>query len=300
MGHSVELVSPYWSIVGDNYPGAPSEVSPVDFRERVEAANKAGYRGIGFGHADIMSVSERLGFDTMKQILDDNGMTYVEVEMVMDWFTDGEKRRASDAVRADLLRAAEKLGAWHVKAGGEMNEDGGTDWPMEGMIRDFEMLCRQAADVGARVALELMPFTNLRRIDQGVDLWQGAGVTNGGLILDIWHMVRGGIDFDDIRRMPAGSISWIELNDAKAEIEGSLFNDTINCRELPGDGCFDIPGFVRAVLDAGYRGPFGVEIISRVHRALPIEEQARRGFDATRRQLEAMGMTVASGRQEAA
>ncbi len=292
MSDPVALTAPYWSMVGNCYPGAPSEVSPVDFRTRVETASKAGYRGIGFGHADIMSVSSKLGFHTMRQILDDNDMVYVEVEMVMDWFTDGEKRKNSDAVRSDLLRAAEQLGAWHIKAGGEF--DAPTDWPMEGMVRDFEVLCRQAADVGTRVALEIMPFTNLRSINQGADLWQGAGASNSGIILDIWHMVRGGIDFDEIRSMPAGSISWIELDDAQPEVQGSLFNDTINHREPPGDGCFDIPGFVGAVRDAGYCGPMGVEIISQAHRVLPIEDQARRGFDAAKRELDAIGIAVAS------
>ncbi len=293
MSGPVELTSPYWSMVGDCYPGGPSEVSPIDFRERVETASKVGYRGIGFGHADILSVADRLGFATMKRILDDNGMTYVEVEMITDWFTDGAKRRRSDTVRADLLHAAEQLGAWQIKIGGDFDNDGANDWPMEDMIRDYAVLCRQAADAGTRLALEILPFANLRTIDQGLELMGGADADNGGILLDIWHMVRGGIDFEQIRRMPKAAIAWIEINDARPEIEGSLFNDTINCRELPGDGFFDIRGFLQAVLDAGYEGPYGVEILSRAHRRLPVAEQASRGFNATRKQFEALGMTVA-------
>ncbi|MCP4306806.1 MAG: sugar phosphate isomerase/epimerase [bacterium] len=286
MHRPAELVVTYWSMVGDCYPSGPSEVSPVDFRERVEMAHKVGYSGIGFVHADILSVSDRLGFDTMKKILDDNGMTYVEVEIITDWFTTGEKRKRSDAVRADLLSAAEKLGAWHIKIGGDFDDGGNTDWPIDGVIRDLEVLSAQAADVGTRLSLEVLPFSNLRSIDQGVELFTGAKVDNGGLLLDIWHMERGGIDFGQISRMPKGTISWVELNDALAEPQGSLYNDTIHNRVLPGEGSFDIQSFLQALSDAGYDGPYGVEILSEYHRTLPLEEQAVRGFEATMNQLE--------------
>ena len=121
MKRPIELVASYWSIAGNCYASGPTEVSPFDFRDRVETAHKVGYRGVGLVHADIMSVSNRIGFKTMKQILDDNDMKYVEVEIISDWFTNGEKRKRSDKVRADLLRAAEQLGAWHIKIGGDID-----------------------------------------------------------------------------------------------------------------------------------------------------------------------------------
>ena len=74
MKRPIELVASYWSIAGNCYASGPTEVSPFDFRDRVETAHKVGYRGVGLVHADIMSVSNRIGFKTMKQILDDNDM----------------------------------------------------------------------------------------------------------------------------------------------------------------------------------------------------------------------------------
>jgi hypothetical protein len=34
----IDLLASYWTIAGDTYPGAPSEVSPFPLRERVEVA----------------------------------------------------------------------------------------------------------------------------------------------------------------------------------------------------------------------------------------------------------------------
>lgn len=289
----VELVASYWSIAGDCYSSGPTEVSPFDFRARVETAREVGYRGVGLVHSDLLAVSEKIGFPAMKSILDDNGMKYVEVEIVSDWFTDGEQRRRSDRVRKDLLKAAEQLGAWHIKAGGNIDNEGRNEWPMERMIADFRKLCDDAAEVGTRIALELMPFSNLRTIRQGMELVNGAGAKNGGLMLDLWHMARGGIDFAEIRQMPKEALFWVELDDARPEVEGTLYNDTIHNRELPGEGSLDVQGFLQAVKDVGYDSAYGVEILSRAHRQRSLKEQAQRVFDTTMRQFELLEAAAA-------
>ena len=262
------------------------EVSPFDFRDRVEMAHKVGFRGVGFIHADIMAVAERLGFPTMKQILDDNGMKYVEVEIIGDWFTDGEKRKQSDLVRRDLLVAAEALDASHIKIGADIDNEGGNVWPMDQMIRELKVLAGEAADAGTRLALELMPFSNLRSIDQGLELIGGAGASNAGIMLDVWHLARGNIDFEQIRTMPPETIFWVEVDDARPEVEGTLYNDTVHNRELPGEGSLDIQKFLKAVRATGYGNPFGVEILSREHRSRPLAEQAQRAYDTAMRQFE--------------
>ncbi|MGH1483598.1 MAG: sugar phosphate isomerase/epimerase family protein [Geminicoccales bacterium] len=290
-----ELIATYWSMIGDCSPDGPSQVSPIDFRERVEMARKVGYVGIGFVHADVMSVSARLGFDEMKRILDDNGMNYVEVEMITDWFVTDERRKRSDEVRKDLLHAAERLGAWHIKIGGDFDNDGKNDWPMDHMIREYEILCGEAADAGTRLSLEIVPFANLATIEQGLALWNGAGVGNGGILVDIWHIVRGGMSYDQVRQMPKEAITAVELNDALPDIQGTLVHDTLHCRELPGDGFFDVPAFLHALRDAGYEGPYGVEILSDKHRQLPLFEQANQGFEATMKQFDILSQRLQTG-----
>jgi sugar phosphate isomerase/epimerase len=286
MTKPVELVASYWSISGDCYSSGPTEVSPFDFRQRVETARRVGYRGMGFVHADLMAVSRRLGYPAMKKILDDNAMKYIEVEIIADWFCDGDKRKRSDAIRKDLLNAAEQLGAWHIKIGGDIDKEGNVDWPMDRMIRDFKTLCDEAASAGTRIALELMPFSNLKTIDQGLALVNGAGAKNGGLMFDLWHMARGNIDFEDIRRTPKEAIFWVELDDARPEAEGTLYNDTIHNRELPGQGSLDVQGFLNAIRATGYDSGYGVEILSHAHRRRSLEEQAQQVYDTTMRQFE--------------
>jgi sugar phosphate isomerase/epimerase len=216
-------------------------------------------------------------------------MKYVEVEIIGDWFKDGEKRKRSDIVRRDLLKAAEELGATHIKIGADIDNEGHNFWPMDRMVAELKVLARQAADAGTRLALELMPFSNLKTIDQGVELMQRTGAANAGIMLDIWHLARGNIDFEQIRTMPKELIFWVELDDARPEVEGTLYNDTIHNRELPGEGSLDIQKFLKAVRAADYPGPYGVEILSREHRRLPLRQAAQRVYDTTMAQFAKLG-----------
>jgi sugar phosphate isomerase/epimerase len=55
-------------------------------------------------------------------MLRDNGLRYVQLEWITDWWTSGAAREASDRVRADLFEAAPILGVDHIKVGAD---DGG-------------------------------------------------------------------------------------------------------------------------------------------------------------------------------
>ena len=77
----------------------------------------------------------------------------------------------------------------------------------------------------------------------------------------------------------------MEIDDAKAEIEGTIWEDTLFHRLYPGEGDFDCPAFIRAVEAAGFRGVYGVEVISETYRKPPVREQAKRSFDGTMAQF---------------
>ena len=57
-----------------------------------------------------------------------------------------------------------------------------------------------------------------------------------------------------------------------AEAIGTLFEDTRDRRTLVGQGAQDVVGFIRAMREVGFRGPWGVEILSIEHRQRPLIE----------------------------
>src|SRR5258708_16150672 len=90
---------------------SPNEISPFPFEKRVEVAARAGYRGLGLLHADLMAVSNRLGMKEMRSILDANGMEHFELEFLSDWYVQGPARARSQTVRKSLLWSALALRA---------------------------------------------------------------------------------------------------------------------------------------------------------------------------------------------
>jgi len=89
------------------------------------------------------------------------------------------------------------------------------------------------------------------------------------------------IPYEDVARIPSRFLLGIEINDGTLECPWSLHEDTINHRDLPGEGEFDVKGFVKCMLDAGYDGPWGVEVLSQDLRKEPMEAAIPHAFRTT-------------------
>ena len=78
----------------------------------------------------------------------------------------------------------------------------------------------------------------------------------------------------------------VELSDAQLESIGTLFEDTRDRRTLIGQGAQDVVGFIRAIRDVGFDGPWGVEILSAEHRQRPLLEALTLARDSALRAFE--------------
>src|SRR5262249_32735272 len=192
MAKTIELLGSYWTLSAGAQPHTDREYSPVDFRERVTAAARGGFKGFGIWHADLAQVLHKYTLKEMKEILDDNGIKHVELEFLQDWFETGEKKKQSDVTKKLLLEAAEVLPARHVKVGEFVR----SHCPMARMTEAFGELCKDAANHGTRICYEMMPFSTIDSIEKAVELVSGAGAKNGGICFDLWHIAKLRIPFE--------------------------------------------------------------------------------------------------------
>ncbi|WP_213768638.1 sugar phosphate isomerase/epimerase [Caballeronia sp. dw_19] len=277
---NIELLAAYWTIAGDVYPCAPNEISPFSLRERAEAASRAGWNGVGLILPDLKYNVEKFGLSGVKHILEDTGMKYFELEILVDWYRTGDERALSDQHRRDFIELGGALGMRNLKIGASHLDEGPADLPQ---IADaFARLCEDVAQIDATVSLEFMPFSIVKNLQDGLAIVEGADQPNGGLMLDIWHVARSGCDYSEIAKVPTKYIKGIELDDGDAQVVGTLFEDTRFQRRLCGEGTFDCPAFIDAVWAAGMPVPYyGVELISETFRKLPLDEMAKRAYDTT-------------------
>jgi len=277
---NIELLASYWTISAA-FPHTDREYSSFDFKERVESATRAGFKGFGIWHADLEHTLQRRSLHEMKQILDDHGIRHIELEFLGDWFLDGDKKRNSDVLKRKLLEAAEVLDAHHLKVG----DFYGQKTPMPRLIESFATLCTDAAEHGTMVGFELMPFAMLDTLEDSLTMLEGAEAKNGGLVLDLWHIAKLKIPYENIARIPARYITSVELNDGTFEAPWSLHEDTVNHRRLCGEGEFDIRNFIASVQKAGYEGPWGIEVLSAEMRKWPLDQLTQRSFQTTMAQF---------------
>jgi sugar phosphate isomerase/epimerase len=289
---NIELLAAYWTLAGDVYPCAANEISPFPLRDRCEAAMRAGWSGVGLILDDLEYSIEKYGLSGVKNILDDTGMKYFELEILMDWYMDGEARAKSDHCRRRFIELGEALGMRNLKIGASPFDKNPADFAR--MTDEFGKLCQDVATIGATVAIEFMPFSPIRNVSEALKVAQGANQPNGGLMVDHWHVARANTPYSEVAQIPARFIKGVELDDVGAHVKGSLFDDSTFNRQLCGEGAGDCRAFVDALQQAGCTLPYyGVELISEVHRKFPLDEMAKRAYDTTIAQFSGKPATAA-------
>src|SRR6202007_1527303 len=133
---------------------------------------------------------------------------------------------------------------------------------------------------------ELMPFAMIDTLKDALTMAEGAGAKNGGIILDTWHIVKLGIPYEEVARIPQKYLISVELNDGTFQAPWSLHEDTVSHRRFCGEGEFDVKSFVKIFQELGYRGPWGIEVLSEDIRSWPLEKVTAHAFQTTIRQFQ--------------
>lgn len=269
-----------WTSGGNIMPARTGPYSPEPIDRRVRAVAAAGFSGFGINYADLIRVRETIGFSGMRRLLDSEGIADIELEYLDDWWLEGERREESDRARALLFEAAQELGARHIKAGFGR---AGDDLDLDRIYDEFDELAWEALQSGTRIALEPAAFSMTPTIAPAAEMVGHLGNPGGGLLVDIWHIYRSGQPYDELTEMlPAEHIFAVELNDGAAKPVGTLYEDTFDNRLYAGEGAFDVPQFIRTLLGLGYRGPWGLEMMSEDYRRLTPEEGTQQVIHAAR------------------
>jgi len=280
------ILASFYTLAGDVRPAIRGgmELSSRDVADRIEAASAAGYKGIGFADRDLGYWWNIHGPARIRRWLDESDLAVVELEMLHDWYAGGESRSASDARLRQLIEWAGELGARHIKVGTGFS---GPNIDRSKLVAGLADLCEKVAPTGAGIALEPMPVAALRTPQEGLELIEEAAAPNAGLLIDVWHVVRAGVDYESLRGIPGERITAVELIDGATDpVQGDIFVDGIDYRRPVGTGEFAVDRFLDALLATGFSGTFGDENLSLENRARSLPEAARVNFDATVRAVE--------------
>lgn len=274
------LVATAWTSAGDTSPMRSPAISPVPIAERVAAIADAGFCGLGLIADDLRTIRDDIGYDALATLISDAGLSHVEVELLERWWIPrGEPGHTYD-VRDLLFDAADALGPAMIKIGSENGPPASDPLALAAPLRE---LAEQAVAHGTRVAMETMPFSAIATIPMGAEIVTAAGHPAAGLLVDAWHVFRAGTTLAELdAALRPEMIFGVELDDAAAEMAGSMFEDTVNHRLLCGDGAFDLRGLVATLRSLDFDGPWGVEILASWFRVLPVDQALTLAADSAR------------------
>jgi sugar phosphate isomerase/epimerase len=276
------LLASCWTSAGNAYPIAGKNLSPFLLQERIEESAIAGFNGFGLLDADLHVFLAKSNYKTLARILDDNGIIFRECEFLGNWWREPQDPRNSFFERQFLFEAATTLSARVIKIAPDIS---GGELELGLMSEKLHKLSEEASQYGTSVALEFMAFSNVPTLSLALELVSRADHPNCGLILDAWHLDRSHTPLSEIAALPISVIKAVELDDGYTEEIGDPYDDTIYRRELCGEGEFRLKELIITLIDLGWDGPWGVELISEKHRHTPLDQLLPRVFTSTMNQF---------------
>jgi sugar phosphate isomerase/epimerase len=269
-------------------------VMSTPFLDRLAPAAAHGYRGVSMMPFDFFPLrAEGMTAAELAARVADHGLAIAELDAITTWF-DGHEPPASwgdmgtalrDNTAEALCPMAGALGARSVS----VVEFYGVEVDIDRATAGFAHVCDVAAEHGLLATLEFLPWTGVPTLGAGLEIVRGAGRPNGGVLVDSWHLFRSGGTLEELARVPAELIGYVQIDDAPAEAEPDPAEETQHRRLVPGEGDFDLVGLVRTLHAIGCTSPLGVEVFSDELMAEPPEEAARRCAEAMREVLRAAG-----------
>ena len=138
----------------------------------------------------------------------------------------------------------------------------------------LRLLAERAAARGFRVAYEALAWgRHVSEYDHAWRLVQAADHPALGVCLDSFHILSRGTSLDAIGDIPADKLFFLQLADAP-HLVMDVLQWSRHYRCFPGQGGFDLAGFTRRTLDAGYAGPLSLEVFNDVFRQADPERMA--------------------------
>jgi 4-hydroxyphenylpyruvate dioxygenase len=238
--------------------------------EKLTAAAQVGFDGVEIFESDLINSASSPA--QIRERAADLGLRIELYQPFRDFEGVEPARLAANLSRASAkFRLMAELGVHTMLLCSSVTAPLGDDDLMAAHLR---RLAETAAEHGIRVAYEALAWG--RHVNDYRHAWRlvaAAGHPNLGVCLDSFHILSRGHDPAGIRDIPGDKIFFLQLADAPT-LSMDVLQWSRHYRCFPGQGSFDLAGFLGHVLAAGYRGPLSLEVFNDVFRQVDAERTA--------------------------
>ncbi len=250
-----------------------STIRPASLLDKIAIAASAGYAAVELW-SDELTEFERQGrsLREIKQRLQELNLKVPSVIGLFGWM-EGEgptKEAAFDEVRRRMAQAA-TLGAPHI-IGSPVPDARHVD--VGRAAAAYRHLLELGTGFGVTPAMEFIGFhSNVYQLEQAVAIARQADHPRACVVLDPFHLYRGGSGFGGLKFLKDVRIAICHFNDSPAS--PPQFEQGDADRVYPGDGILPLRAILGDLRLIGYDGYLSVELFNRAYWQSDLSEVAR-------------------------
>ena len=251
----------------------------VDILAGIDVASKAGYTGIEPWIGELDSYTQAGGsLKDLRKRIADAGLT-VESAIGFAAFlheNDEERKKGLEAAKRSMGLVRDIGGKRLAAPPVGVTDKAGLD-PFK-LAERYQALCELGTAEGILPQLELWGFSKtLARLGEVAFVGIEAAHPQACFLLDIYHIYKGGSDFEGLAMFAGGRMHNFHVNDYPADPPRAMINDSH--RVYPGDGVAPLDKIFRTLRDAGYRGVLSLELFNRDYWKQDAFEVAKTGLE---------------------
>lgn len=246
--------------------------------EEVRIAAEAGYTGIEPWIREIKAHQENGGSlgDLKKQIAD-SGLVVESAIGFSNWIVDDPKKRTAALEQAkremDLVR---QIGGTRIAA----PPAGATDQEnldLAAAAQRYHDLLELGQQMGVTPQLELWGFSKtLSRLGELAHVAIESGHPDACVMPDVYHIYKGGSDFNGLKLFNGQQIHVFHMNDYPAQPPRDQINDA--ARVYPGDGVAPLAEIFQTLRLIGFNGVLSLELFNPTYWQQDPLEVAKTGL----------------------
>lgn len=246
--------------------------------EQIELAAKTGYDGIEIWINMLQQYQEGGGKLTeLRKRIDDLGIKIEDAIGFAQWIVDDNdtRTRALEQAKREMDMLAQ-IGCHRIAA----PPAGATNYPgldLDKAAERFRALVELGVSMEVIPQLEVWGFSqNLFRLSQVLYVAAACGHPETRLLLDAYHLYKGGSDFDGLKLIRGDKMEIFHINDYPGEPSRNEIAD--KDRVYPGDGVAPMNQILHDLHKKEGTTVLSLELFNRDYWAQPVEEVAKTGL----------------------
>jgi 2-keto-myo-inositol isomerase len=250
--------------------------------EEIEIAAKAGYNAIEpwLGKIEEYMKTGASLKDLAKRIRD-HGMTIESAIGFAQWIVDDDAQRAKGMEQAKLdMRLVAEIGGKRLAAPPAGAQDrSGMD--LFKIAERYRALLELGDSAGVVPQVEVWGFSKtLGKLSETALVAVESRHPKACILPDVYHLYKGGSDFEGLKLLSGGAVHVIHMNDYPADPPRDKIAD--KDRVYPGDGVAPLTQILRDMHTAGFRGYLSLELFNVSYWGQDALTVARTGLEKMR------------------